>query len=226
MCKDKIIKLLDKSMGYIKKKYAYILAFLIIIFQIKTYFSISFYSSKILWLLLPFLIIFAEIWDNQKKTPLNRDSLLTFSGIILAILFFLFQDFQMAQNKMNTLSTITTHNCDIATINLQLKNKTDNFGLNSFLIDEYKDNYAFVVEKFGPKYIPSLQSNIQRMERANNLIRITQDNIDQNSRSADNKQIVDISKIILQEVCLNTRPAPTKFIDKVMSKLSNWMTNS
>ena len=46
------------------------------------------------------------------------------------------------------------------------------------------------------------------MEGVNTLLRITQDNIDQNTRDIQNKQIVDITKKIIQDICLKTDYPP------------------
>ncbi|MEK7064898.1 MAG: hypothetical protein AAB963_00455 [Patescibacteria group bacterium] len=221
---NKKIKWADAIIIFVKKKILYILAFLFIIVQLRNFFSMSFYNFKILCLLLPFILIFCAVWEERKTDkPLNKDSLLTFSSIILAILFFLFQDFQMAQDKINTLSIITAHNCDTARNILQLKNKPTNFGLNSFLVEDYKNNYAFVLKNFGTKNILSIKTNTQRMEGVNTLLRITQDNIDQNTRDIQNKQIVDITKKIIQDICLKTDYPPKNLIDKFLRQLSKWV---
>ncbi len=135
--KAKPMKWLKDIKDYFFDNRLYLAALIFFTLDLKLFWFLSIFNLTILFMLVPFLCIFWQFWINSKdKIPVSKSSLLTFSSIILAIFFFLFQSFQDEYGRLITMSMLNAHNCSVAkTYTHELENNGDQFGLNSFLVE-------------------------------------------------------------------------------------------
>jgi len=169
--------------------------FIIYLFFIKSKNSLSILlitNQGIIFQLIPFIFFFIFILLCLKKFGLNVEqsnttkvdigTVATIFSIVIALLFFMFQNTQDTMNKIQSLQIITTANCEYS------KSITPR---NFFSYDIYNENIAFILNQFGPEAIGITYKAIAGMEKAN-MISDNNQNLSQT--------LSDVKKVVCDEL--------------------------
>lgn len=214
-----IFKKLKGVIEWFKKEYKFCLSFLFLLITLLVfikfwddYIELIFFNKNALKIFLPFLLFFIAIYINKKDNKAGKtemDLFLSASSIVLAILFFLIQFFLSNQDKVSAVLQITQYNCWVAKNNSSyLAENPNGVAIVEFIVGPYKENFSFLYSQMGSKYGSFFQNNLKKMEAVNSLIRLTHNG---NSNNPEyNKQIIDISKKIKDDIC----ELPAKLFNK------------
>lgn len=133
----------------------------------REYLTVASLNRATLLLLLPFVLIFFALW---KKSEWNS-KLLSATSIIIAILFFLFQNAYTVINKIRAFEAAGVYNCNVANTILSLENSKleDKFVLVPFAPNLYTD-MAFIYEYYGNEEGSKILNVVGDMQATNSLI--------------------------------------------------------
>lgn len=217
---EKFKKKFNQVLDYIKKNWLWLLALLIVLIQWNIMVDIiSFNIKAFLLIFIPSFLLFRWFWKKAKDgKPFDKKSLLTTSGIILVIFFFLFKNFEINIDKVKAVQVANHHNCGIALGNIKLSEleenrRGDRFSLNYFIIEPYKENLELAIKYPELLDFTFLQEAYIKMESTNSLVRVVEElNIlaadpfkSDNVRSImgeRNNDIINKSKEISKKICL------------------------
>lgn len=173
------------------KKYIVFICFLSLIvlylFFIKSKNSISIVlmmNEGIIFQLIPFVLLFLLIILILKRSNPNNKidigSIITLFSVLVALIFFMFQNALDTINKVQSLQIVTTINCE------QSKN-LESTPQNLFSYDVYNQNIVFIMNQFGPAAVGITTRAVKSMEKAN--------------MTNDEQKLKDVMKEVKNNVC-------------------------
>jgi len=164
-----------KLYNYLKNRQKSCSLLLLVIFIILLYLFVGKDNSKIVLELLPFILIFilgGFLFDKEYLS-----SYITVISIISAILFFLFQNSIIQENKFDTILIINKDSCETADqliFNYSNISKESINLIEGYVVNIYKDNIAFIYNKFGKENGKKILEITNDMEAVNAIIRMSQ----------------------------------------------------
>jgi prepilin signal peptidase PulO-like enzyme (type II secretory pathway) len=185
-----------KSKNFLKKhKNNFLLFFyflIICLFFVKSINSIAallLINENIVLKLISFIFLFLFITLLLKiKKKVDISSLITLFSILIAILFFMFENYQDTFLKIQSLQIVTNMNCEYSKIIYSDKiDQTEN-QQKQFFYDIYNQNIAFIMNQFGPPSVGATYRAIASMEKANNMYN-------------DKQKYVEAAKEVKKYVC-------------------------
>lgn len=212
-CKSAFNFLLEKAKPWFyREENLFLLLFLIvlILFFNWQWSNVEFFI-RANWITLVFIFpfLFLFVWLYKRNTFDSKESFWTVTSILVAVLFFLFQNADQATTKGFAIYAAHQYNCEVANSIIALdqkENKSENFTLNYFVTEPYLTNVDLLFGNYNEKLGRWLLFAAYKMQGANTLLALVQglnvqgvNPLNQNAGyflGMYTKQVIDIAKDI------------------------------